>query len=194
MSQVIKLHDRTRLPRSPTLVLVDLHDQGGSGDDINAQRSAALANCQAALSHARRIGMPVAFVRRVAESQLFNTEDRSPQWIKGFVPQRSEMVFDREFPSCYASHAFTERMMCVNSRFVLAGLFGEAACLSTVIDAYHRNHKVTYLIDASMSHAIDEITSSEMHQVVAGIISQYATVMETQRWVHLTSLVFEGQP
>jgi hypothetical protein len=44
------------------------------------------------------------------------------------------------------------------------GFAGESACLSTLIGAFHRNHKVAYLCDASASHALDDIPADEIHR------------------------------
>ncbi len=52
---------------------------------------------------------------------------------------------------------------------VLAGFAGESACLSTVIDGFHRHHKVTYLRDASASHPLDDMSAQETHRAVSRI-------------------------
>jgi nicotinamidase-related amidase len=49
---------------------------------------------------------------------------------------------------------------------VLAGFAGESACLSTLIDAFHRNYNVTYLWDASASHALDHMPADEIHRAI----------------------------
>ena len=49
---------------------------------------------------------------------------------------------------------------------MLAGLFGETACLSTLIEAYHRNHHFTYLTDASCSRGQDGVSAGELHRSV----------------------------
>jgi nicotinamidase-related amidase len=186
MNQVISLREALRARRSSTLVLVDLHEQADCDIESNQEVIAALTNCRAALSHARACGMQVAFVRSIAEAQLFNTENDGPRWLPGFMPRRSEMIFDRDRPSCYASTAFADVMKGTNSQYALAGLFGESACLSTVIDGFHRNHRLTYLADASASHATGNMRSSEVHRMLAGIISQYSSVIETRHWIQLT--------
>jgi nicotinamidase-related amidase len=70
---------------------------------------------------------------------------------------------------------------------VLAGFAGESSCLSTLIDAFHRNHKVTYLCDASASHALDDVSADEIHRAVSKISGLYADVYETADWIASTS-------
>jgi hypothetical protein len=70
---------------------------------------------------------------------------------------------------------------------VMAGFAGESACLSTLIDAFHRKHKVTYLCDASASHALDEMPAEDVHRVVSKISGIYAEVCETAEWIAATT-------
>ena len=184
--QIIHLHDsRWREPQ--TLVLADLHERTAFCGGKPEQFVSALRNCRAALAHARANGIQVAFVRHVPELRLFGAEDQCAPWISGFTPLRSEMIFDRDLPSCYASQGFSDLMNCRKSQFVLAGLFAESVCLSTAIDAFHRNHKVTYLADACASQALGEISEADVHRVVSGIIGLYGHIIETGTWIQSTT-------
>jgi nicotinamidase-related amidase len=71
-----------------TLVLVDLQQEYIAAPRVLApeETKGALANCRAALAHARAMGIPVAFAR----------------WIEGFEPHGIDMIFERNRPSCYA--------------------------------------------------------------------------------------------
>jgi len=82
---------------------------------------------------------------------------------------------------------FAEVMSSGGGSFVLAGFAGEAACLATAIDAYHRGHTVTYLGDASASHALDGIAASDVHRVVANVAGLYGDVITTRNWITRTS-------
>ncbi|MEX0589994.1 MAG: isochorismatase family protein [Xanthobacteraceae bacterium] len=146
----------------------------------------AIANCRAALAHARTAGFPVAFVRWVSGSPFSSATSRSA-WIEGFEPKRMDMVFDRNRPSCYASSAFAEVMRNNTGDLVLAGFAGEAACLATALDAFHRGHEFTFLADASMSHALDEIPAREVHRTVTKIIGSYGDVVKTRTWIAASS-------
>src|SRR5437762_11053444 len=63
----------------------------------------ALDNCMSAIRHARSIGMPIAFTRHNAATGLIDSIGGSEHsaWIAGFEPKRSDMVFERQQPSCY---------------------------------------------------------------------------------------------
>jgi nicotinamidase-related amidase len=71
--------------------------------------------------------------------------------------------------------------------FVIAGFAGETACLSTIVDAYHRGHQVTYLADASASHDLGDLTGQAVQQAVTEIIRVYGEVLDTESWVEVTS-------
>jgi nicotinamidase-related amidase len=98
------------------------------------------------------------------------------------LPRRTDMVFERPTPSCYASTEFAQ--MASQSRgLVLAGLFGESSCLATLIDGHSRGHGFTFLTDASVSLAHGDITAREMHHSVIAIASVYSDVSLTRAWV-----------
>ena len=173
MNSVIPIRAFVNPAHIPTLVLVDLQQEYLASPRVLAipETMDALENCRGALSHARAMGFPVAFVR----------------WIEGFEPVRTDMVFERDRPSCYASASFAEVMENGRGNFVIAGFAGEAACLSTAIEAFHRGHSFTYLADASASHALDDISARDVHCTVSKIVSSYGDVATTQTWITATS-------
>src|SRR5437899_9932351 len=140
---------------APCLVLVDMQQEYVTGSRLMALPDAgpALANCRAALDHARSRGFPVAFLRQFSRSAYFNRAMSFSGWIAGFEPTGADMVFDRENPSCYSSPPFDHFMDGCGGHFALAGFAGETACLSTAIDAFHRKHRFPSLAHASASHA-----------------------------------------
>jgi nicotinamidase-related amidase len=189
MSSVIDLRAYVNPSVVQTLVLVDLQQEYIASPRVLAleETKGALANCRAALMHARASGMPVAFARWIDRTPLFNKATRFSRWIEGFEPHGVDMIFERNRPSCYASADFAEVMSAGGGSFVLAGFAGEAACLATAIDAFHRGHTVTYLADASASHALDTIAANDVHRVVAGVAGLYGDVMTTRAWITQTS-------
>jgi nicotinamidase-related amidase len=174
----------------PTVVLVDLQQEYVAAPRRMAvpDASAALAQCSLLLEHARDMGFPVAFMKRVTHAPFFNAATRFSHWIDGFSPLPTEMVFERELPSCYANSDFACFMNeGAGVNIVLAGFAGESACLSTVIDAYHRGHRVTFLADASASHAVETVTASNVHSLLSKVLGLYATVATTAEWIEATS-------
>ena len=79
----------------PTLVLVDLQKEYIAAPRILALPHApqALANCRIALTHARTKGFPVAFVRWLGRSALFNRA----------TPFSGSKVLNRPAPTWYSS-------------------------------------------------------------------------------------------
>lgn len=185
MNTIIDLRAYADSRGIPTFVLVDMQQEY-----LAAPRGLALPNadealerCRAALEHARRIGLPVAFVRWLGKSAFFNPATPFSRWIDGFEPLGIDMVFERNQPSCYASSQFADVMDQAGGNFVLAGFAGEAACLSTAIDAFHRGHRMTFLSDASASHALGDISAQETHRTISKVLSLYTDVIETESWI-----------
>lgn len=173
----------------PIVVFVDLQQEYLASERALAIPSApaALVQCRAALAHVRKIGWPVAFVRWTGRSPFFNQATKFSRWIEGFEPTGADMVFERSRPSCYASPEFSEVVTSSGGNLVLAGFAGEAACLSTVVDAFHRGHRLTYLADASASHGLDDMNDGETHTAITKIIGLYGDIMPTNSWIAATS-------
>jgi nicotinamidase-related amidase len=189
MTSVVSLRAFANSTSIPLVVLVDLQQEYLAKPRLLAlsEADAALANCRRVLDHARRIGLPVAFIRMVGESAFFNRATPFIRWIEGFEPSRNEMVFERAGPSCYSCEPFAAFMEHSRGGIVMAGFAGESSCLSTLIEAFHRKHRVTYLCDASASHALDEMAADEVHRAVSKISGVYAEVCETAEWIAATT-------
>jgi nicotinamidase-related amidase len=188
VSSVVSLRTCANSSSVPIVVFVDLQQEYVAAPRLLAiaEIDRALDNCRKVLEHARRIGLPVAFVRMLSESAFFNRATPFVRWIEGFEPHRNEMIFERSSPSCYACEPFSALMNQSRGGIVLAGFAGESSCLSTLIDAFHRNHKVTYLCDASASHALDEVPADDIHRAVSKISGLYGDVYETDDWIAST--------
>jgi len=189
MSSVIDIRAYVNPSVVQTLVLVDLQQEYIASPRVLALENTkgALANCRAALAHARAIGLPIAFVRWIDRTALFNKATRFSRWIEGFEPHGVDMIFERNRPSCYASADFAEVMGEGGGNFVLAGFAGEAACLATAIDGFHRGHSITFLADASASHALDDVAANDVHRVVSNVAALYGEVATTRSWIAHTS-------
>jgi len=189
MNTVVDLVQFKRRGRAlPTLVLVDLHHDAGelrSGAGISIA-GGALANCRAVLAHARANGFPVGFTRRVAQPVSPAATPTYPRWIAGFEPNRNDMIFDRWRPSCYASAEFSDMADYLKGHYVLAGQFAEMSCLSTAIDAFHRDHKPTFLTDALVASG-SEVPLSTMQRAMSHLVSLYADVIDTETWLQTTA-------
>ncbi|HLZ00641.1 MAG TPA: isochorismatase family protein [Bradyrhizobium sp.] len=169
----------------PTLVLMDLQQEYIASPRLFSITGAekALENCRLVLWHSRQVGLPVAFLRMVGRSPFFNPVLSYSNWIPGFEPLTSEMVFERSKPSCYANREFAHAMTEGGGHFVLAGFSGEAGCLATAVEAFHHGHRVTYLADASASLALNQIPAPTVHETVAQLIGLYGEVTTTQDWI-----------
>ena len=185
MRNVVNLRSYAIASPIPTLVLMDLQQEYIASPRLFSIPGAekALENCRLALSHSRRVGLPVAFLRMIGRSPFFNPVLSYSNWIPGFEPLTSEMVFERSKPSCYANREFAHAMTEGGGHFVLAGFSGEAGCLATAVEAFHHGHRVTYLADASASLALNQIPAPTVHETVAQLIGLYGEVTTTQDWI-----------
>ena len=188
MTSIVSLRTFANPCSVPIVVFVDMQQEYLAEPRLLAisRIDSALQNCRKVLDHCRLVGLPVAFIRTVNESPFFNRATPFVRWIEGFEPHRNEMVFERGSPSCYSSEPFTALVNQSRGGIVLVGFAGESACLSTLIDAFHRNHKVTYLCDASASHALDDMPADDVHRAVSRISGLYGEVYETADWIAST--------
>ena len=173
----------------PILVLVDLHHDLLDLFEVNgrATPTRAIDNCLALLGHARALGFQVAFTRRIAASETLGAPPTYPRWINGFEPLRSDMVFDRCKPSCYASAEFAEMAEHVEGNFVFAGRVGEWSCLSTAVDAHHLGQRPTAVVDALISRGGKNLSAITMECALAHIFSLYVDTDTTEGWMRATS-------
>jgi len=196
MKNVVNLRSYANVELIPTLVLLDLQQEYIASPRPYSipQAEKALDNCRLALAHSRRAGLPVAFLRMIGRSPFFNPVLSYSNWIPGFEPMTSEMVFERSKPSCYANREFAHAMTESGGHFVLAGFSGEAGCLATAVEAFHHGHRVTYLADASASLGLNQISASTVHETVAQLIGLYGEVTTTQDWIaeQMTSVSLGG--
>jgi nicotinamidase-related amidase len=185
VSSVIRLRSQ-RLSEIPILVLVDLQQEYVAAPRITALPGAhaALRKCRDALAAARASGIPIAFTRLQGASGFFNRSSALFDWVEGFEPLRSEMVFDRDLPSCYSSEGFAAFMKDVSAPVVLAGFSGESACLATLVEGYHRKQQMVYLADASASQPLNGLDADEVQRAIAGIASVYADIVDTDSWTN----------
>src|ERR1700745_3997744 len=93
------------------------------------------------------------------------------------------MVLQPTMPSCYANREFGHAMSEGGGHLVLAGFSGEAGCLATAVEAFHRGHSVTYLADASASLGLNQIPAASVHETVVELIGLYGEVTTTQDWI-----------
>jgi nicotinamidase-related amidase len=188
VSSVIGLRTFVNSSNVPTVVFVDMQQEYIATPRLLSipDIEPALANCRRILDHSRSMGLPIAFVRLLDDSAFFNRATPFVRFIEGFEPLRNEMIFERSSPSCYSSELFASLMNQNRGGIVLAGFAGESACLSTLIDAYHRGHKVAYLADASASHALDDMIADEVHRAISKISGVYGDVYETSDWIAST--------
>jgi len=188
VTSVVSLRTFINSADTPTVVFVDMQQEYTATPRLLAipDIDPALANCRRVLDHSRAMGLPIAFVRMLDDSAFFNRATPFVRWIEGFEPHRNEMIFERSSPSCYASELFASLMSQNRGGIVLAGFAGESACLSTLVDGYHRGHKVAYLADASASHALDDLSAAEIHRAISKVSSLYGDVYETSEWIAST--------
>jgi len=187
MSSVIDLRTYVGASNSRLLVMVDLQQKNydALAKDHGSSLARALDNCMAAIRHARNFGIPIAFTRAGDGPEVFE-RSASSAWISGFEPKRSDMVFERQQPSCYSNQLFSNVVSQAGS-FAIAGLVAEESCLATAIDASRRGHHVTFLSDASASRSRHHADAAAVHGLATKAIELFADVANTGHWLVATS-------
>lgn len=192
MSSVIDLRAYVGASNSRLLVMVDLQERNYEelARDHAGDLASSLDNCMSAIAHARNLGLPIAFTRNAESPSLI---ERSAAWIPGFEPKRSDMVFERQQPSCYANRLFDDVVSRVGG-FAIAGLIAAETSLATAIDAAHRGHRVTFLNDASVSHSRHDADARSVHVVTTKAVELFAEIGTTRHWLAATSpRILRGQ-
>ena len=186
MSAVIDLQSYVGAAGSRLLVLTDLQqcNRDELARDPSCDLARSLDNCMAAIRHARSIGLPIAFTRQAERTGT--AKKPASRWISGFEPNRADMVFERQQPSCYGNQLFDDIVSQFGS-FAIAGLAAEETCLATSIDASCRGHRVTFLSDASVSRRRMEADAQAVHVVTTSAIELFADVAATNHWLVATS-------
>jgi nicotinamidase-related amidase len=155
--------------------------------------SAAIERCRELLDFTRANGFPTVFMRWKQRGKFFSSHQPFGDWIDGLSPIGSDMIFERALPSCYASEAFAELMdQGGGDNAVIAGFTGAIACLSTLVESYHRKHNITFLADASASHPLAPRSEAETHDFTTQLISLYAPVTTTGRWIEEQARLRQG--
>lgn len=173
-------------PCMPLLILFDLQQEYVCANRPLGLENpeAALENCRRLLSHARTTRIPVAFLRWAQRGALFNPADRFSDWIEGFTPRGGDMVFERSWPSAYRS---TEFARCMDEGWghnaAIAGLTGSLSCLATAVEGSQRQHRFTFIKDASHTHSLAGENEERSHAIATSVISLYAHVETTASWI-----------
>jgi nicotinamidase-related amidase len=184
MSSVIDLRTYVSASNSRLLVMVDLQENIEFAKNHAPDLTRSLANCAAAIRHARNLRLPIAFTRQ-ADGRGSIERPVQSVWISGFEPKRSDMVFERPQPSCYTNQLFEDVVSRIGS-FTIAGL-AEEACLATAIDASHRGHHVTFLSDASVSRGRRDSNAKDVHILTTKAMELFADTVATRDWLVATS-------
>ncbi len=135
-------------------------------------------NCARLLDKLRELRLPIAHFRQIHVGYNFNRASRFSQWAEPLRPRPSEYMYERRLPSCFNSADFACLMREIEyPEIVICGVTGERACLSTAIDAFNRDCRVTFVADCSASHALADRDEKSTHQVVIDLISVYGDIV-----------------
>lgn len=173
---------RQRHRTHPIICFVDLQVEYVSAGRALGLRELEpwLDNCRRLLGFAREQRLPIAHFRQLRGGALLNPATGFAGWIEEFRPRPSEMVFERELPSCYAAAEFKAVMARGGEpTLIICGLTSGGACLATVLEAFHRGHSTCFVSDASWSQQLGGVSEREANETLAAVIGQYTEVLNT---------------
>jgi len=180
MMHVIPFPHRSRTEGAPLMCFLDLQVEYVAEGRALAleERAPWMENCRRLLAFARAERMSIAHFRQLWRGTLLNPATPFAGWIDEFRPRPSEMVFERNLPSCYAADGFVSILDNIDApHLILAGLTGHGACLATVLDGFHRKHQITFVHDASSTPRLGKFAATEAHAYMAEVINCYAEVV-----------------
>lgn len=187
---VIPFPHRSRPEGAPLLCFLDLQVEYVADGRALAleERVPWMENCRRLLAFARHGRMSIVHFRQLWRGTLLNPATPFAGWIEEFRPRPSEMVFERDLPSCYTADGFVSVLNHIDApRLILAGLTGHGACLATALDGFHRRHHITFVRDASSTPRLGRFSASTSHSCLAEIISCYAEVLSTENTIERLS-------
>ncbi|MFP3944438.1 MAG: cysteine hydrolase [Alphaproteobacteria bacterium] len=172
-----------RCELAPLIIFLDMQAEFVSeGRLLHIENTApALSNARLLLEHARETGLSIAHCRFRHYGNYFNPDTPYSTWIEGFEPHGSEMVFERNKPSCYTNPSF-ERMMEAGGghHAVIVGFMGSTSCLATIIDAHERGQNMKFAHDASASIASGHMSELQAHRAAVHVASHFGDLITTE--------------
>jgi nicotinamidase-related amidase len=169
---------------SPLVCFVDLQMEYVAGNRrlALADRDPWASNCRLLMDAARQRRLSIAHFRQLRRETDFNVATEFSGWIDEFRPRPFEMVFERSMPSCYAAEKFDALLRALDDpEYLLVGLTGGGACLSTAVDAFHRGDRCVFIEDASASPGIGGLGEIQSHEVVTDLIRSYCHVITSSQ-------------
>ncbi len=141
----------------------------------------ALENCRRVLEHAREERWPIAHTRHLQDSHLFNADTEYSRFIEGFEPLPHEMVFVKNMLSCFSSPEFAKMMETAKRHPIyVIGFNAQMCCLSTLVDGFHRGHRMSLVADATWARSTALGDERESYPWIKQILAVYADIVDTE--------------
>jgi len=119
-------------------------------------------------------------LRQLWRGTLLNPATPFAAGSRSFAPRPSEMVFDRNMPSCYAADGFRfDPRQHRFSHLVLGRLTGHGACLATVLDGFTAKNRITFVHDASSTRGLERSAPQNAWPTWPRLSTGYAEVVST---------------
>lgn len=167
---------------APTIVAIDLQKEyvtQGRPFFLRGIES-SLDNCRGIIAEARRRAWTLVHVQHVQDGAAFNPETPFAGFIEGCQPLATEMVFAKSKLSAYTNPGFGRLMAKLKGKPVhVIGYGSTMCCLSTLVEAHRRGHRLSFVSDASYARASKDAPEAEVHKHATNIISIYAKLTMT---------------
>lgn len=144
----------------------------------------SLAHCRAILGAARSSNCKIIHVKHLkAGSAIFSPGSVFSDFVEGFEARSDERVMIKSLYSCYSNSDFATLMEAhQNDSVYIIGYNTIMCCLSTLIEGYHRGHRLTLVEDAAYAKSTEEYDENEMHAHAISLIkcARYGAVITTE--------------
>ncbi len=143
------------------------------------QAGPSLEKAKEVLATARRLNWPIVHVKHLQSGEIFNPQSPYSDFVENFRPQAGETEVTKGDYSCYTSPEFAAFAARHNDgELVIIGYGSTMCCLSTIVDGYHRGHKLVFVRDASSAKKTGSLDELAAHRAATDILSIYSKVVE----------------
>lgn len=140
----------------------------------------SLNNLSLLLEHARKHGWKIAHMRHQQNSECFTYGSSYSEYIDGFGPIDGEESMTKSNFSCFSSRefqAFVDKYR--HEEIFIAGYGTSMCCLSTMIDAHHRDYDFTFVEDATCARRTPRFGEQDMKEHIVDIIGAFGNLTTT---------------
>jgi nicotinamidase-related amidase len=137
----------------------------------------SLENAGRVLAKAREDGWDIVHVRHLQAGEIFNPESEYSGFVTGFEPIAGELSVVKSNFSSFSSPEFASVMERYKGLEIFVVGYGSTmCCLSTIIEGYHRGHRMVFVADASLAKSTARFDEASTHAYATDILATFSRI------------------